>query len=122
MLNGALYNRQIALFHADHDLNAEAAYADAFKEYVVRRDIYGADALAWTALKTGRIVEAQDAIREALRLGTRDARLFYHAGMIAHSAGDGSMARQYLTRALALNPRFDPLQAQIAERVLGTIK
>jgi tetratricopeptide (TPR) repeat protein len=116
--NGALYNRQLALFYADHDLKAETAYANASREYALRRDIYGADALAWTALKAGRIAEAQRAIKEALRLGTKDARLFYHAGLIAQAAGDQSSAREYLQRALTLNPQFDPLQAAIARKAL----
>ena len=51
------------------------------------------------------------AIREALRLGTRDARLFYHAGMIALAARDKAAARSYLERALALSPQFDLMQA-----------
>ena len=118
-LNGTLYNRQLALFYADHDLKPEAAYEDASKEYAIRRDIYGADALAWTALKAGKIAEAQSSIKEALRLGTKDARLFYHAGMIAQAAGDQGAAREYLKRALTLNPQFDPIQAAIARRVLG---
>ena len=117
-LNGALYNRQLALFYSDHDLKPEEGYANALREYGVRRDIYGADALAWTALKAGKITEAQSAIKEALRLGTKDARLFYHAGMIAQAAGDKSGARDYLKRALALNPQFDPLQAPIARKAL----
>ena len=116
--NGALYNRQLALFYADHDIEAEAAYAHAAEEYRLRRDIYGADAVAWTALKAGRIPEAQQAIQEALRLGTRDARLFYHAGMIARAGGDEVSARDYIRRALELNPRFDPLHAPIAERAI----
>jgi len=116
--NGALYNRQFALFYADHDMKAEAAYASAVKEYEVRRDIHGADAVAWTALKAGKINEAQAAIKEALRLGTRDAKLFYHAGMIARAAGDQTSARDYLKRALALNSRFDPLQSAIALKAL----
>ena len=117
-LNGALYNRQLALFYSDHDLKPEEGYANALREYGVRRDIYGADALAWTALKAGKIAEAQSAIKEVLRLGTKDARLFYHAGMIARAAGDKSAARDYLKRALALNPQFDPLQAPIARKAL----
>ncbi|HSB12752.1 MAG TPA: tetratricopeptide repeat protein [Blastocatellia bacterium] len=119
-VNGSLYNRQQALFCADHDIKTEEAYENALKEYAGRRDIYGADALAWTALKTGRVAEAQTAITEALRLGTRDARLFYHAGMIARAAGNSSGARNYLNRALALNPQFDPLQASIARRALNS--
>ncbi len=118
-VNGALYNRQLALFYADHDMNTEEAYRLAAREYEVRRDIYGADALAWTALKAGRIAEAQTAMREALRLGTRDARLFYHAGMIARAAGDQDAARAYINRALALNPQFDSLQASIATRAVN---
>ncbi len=117
-LNGILYNRQLALFHADHDLQAQEAYADALHEYVERRDIYGADALAWTALKAGKIAEAQSQIQDAMRLGTQDARLFYHAGMIARAAGDEATSRTYLQRALTLNPQFDPLQALRARHAL----
>jgi tetratricopeptide (TPR) repeat protein len=116
--SGALYNRQLALFYADHDMKAEAAYADAVKEYEARQDIYGADAVAWTALKAGKTREAQAAIKEALKLGTRDAKLFYHAGMIARAAGQKDAAQDYLKRALTLNPQFDPLQAVIARNAL----
>ena len=110
---GALYNRQLALFYADHDLKSDEAYASATREYSVRRDIYGADAVAWAALKAHKIDEAQVAIKEALRLGTQDAKLFYHAGMIARAAGDDTAARGQFKRALALNPQFDPLQVSI---------
>jgi tetratricopeptide (TPR) repeat protein len=115
---GAIYSRQLALFYADHDLRAEEAYAQAVKEYESRRDIYGADAMAWTALKAGKVAEARAAIEEALKLGTRDARLFYHAGMIFHAAGDKSSASDYLTRALKLSPQFDPLQSRVARQTL----
>lgn len=118
-LNGTLYNRQLALFRADHELKVEDAYLAAKKEYELRRDIYGADALAWTALKTGRIDEARSAIKDALRLGTLDAKLLYHAGMISRAAGDMGSARAYLQRALKLNPQFDPLQSIIAAKALS---
>ena len=118
MMNGSVYSRQLALFYADHDLRVEEAYANASKEYAVRRDVYGADAVAWTALKAGKVPEAQAEIKKALSLGTQDAKLFYHAGMIARAAGNDSSARDYLNRALMLNPQFDPLQASIAKRVL----
>jgi tetratricopeptide (TPR) repeat protein len=117
-LNGTLYNRGLALFYADHNLKSEEAYRLAAKEYEVRRDVYGADALAWTALKAGKTSEAQAAAKEALRLGTKDARLFYHAGMIAQAADDKEEARKYLRRALLLNPKFEPLQAEICRKTL----
>jgi tetratricopeptide (TPR) repeat protein len=121
-LNGVVYNRQLALFYADHDLWAPKAYANAQKEYSVRRDIYGADAVAWTALKAGKIEEAQKAAHEALRLGTQDARLFYHAGLIAHVAGDDRDAQRYLKKALRLNPEFDPLQKTRLARALVDLR
>jgi len=99
-------------------LKPAIALAAAKAEYATRRDIYGADALAWTALKAGDIPQAQAAIKDALRLGTRDAKLFYHAGVIARAAGNQSAAREYLQRALDLNPHFDPLQSQIAKKAL----
>jgi tetratricopeptide (TPR) repeat protein len=120
--NGALYNRQLALFYADHDLQPQKAYANATKEYTVRRDVYGADAVAWTALKAKKIVEAKQAIKEALRLGTQEARILYHAGMIAAASGERGRARTYLTQALTLNPGFDPLQALIARKTLAAQK
>jgi len=121
-VHGTPFERASALYCADHDLKVEEAYALARGEYDAgRHDIYGADALAWTALKTNRLEEAQAAIKEALKLGTLDAKLFYHAGMIARRAGDRAAAADYLRRALALNPGFDLLQSEIARRTLKEI-
>ncbi len=118
-VHGLPFDRNLALFYADHDLKPEVAYSLAQKEYAGgRHDIYGADAVAWTALKSGRLAEAQAAINDALRLGTRDARLFYHAGMIARAASDKVAAKNFLERALALNPHFDPLQSERARKAL----
>jgi tetratricopeptide (TPR) repeat protein len=121
-LNGVLYNRQLAIFYADHDSKSGEAYEQASREYAVRRDIYGADAVAWTALKTGKLREAQAAIKEALKLGTRDAKIYYHAGMIALAAGEKPTARGCLNRALSLSPHFDPLQELNARKALESIR
>ena len=118
LLHSALYNRHLVLFLADHNLKADQAYALARKEYETRRDVYGADALAWAALKDGKLDEAQAAMKDALRLGTEDARLFYHAGMIARAAGDRTTATDYLRRAIKLNPHFDPWQSRVAREAL----
>jgi tetratricopeptide (TPR) repeat protein len=116
--NGQLYNRQLALFDADHDREPDDGYANAAREYALRRDIYGADALAWSALKASQLPQAQEAIKQALRLGTQDPMLYYHAGMIAEAAGHNAASRAYLARAIDLSPRFDPLQAPLAKRAL----
>lgn len=117
-LESNLHERLLSIFYADHDLKTAEAYAAAVEDYSARQDIYGADTLAWTALKAGKIKEAQAAIKDALRMGTKDARLLYHAGMIARAAGDRESARDYLTRALSLNPQFDLLQVSIAKKAL----
>src|SRR5207249_7432995 len=82
----SVYGRQQALFYADHDIRPKDAYSIALKEYAVRKDIYGSDALAWTAFKAGKLKEAKVSIQEALRLGTPDARLLYHAAEIAKAS------------------------------------
>lgn len=115
---GTTDNRQMAMFDADHDLAPQRAYEAASREYKERRDIYGADAVAWTALKAKKLPEAQAAMKDALRLGTKDARLLYHAGMIARAVGDRQQAREHLQAALALNPQFDPMQATLAVKAL----
>ncbi len=118
-LNGTIYNRQLALFYADHDMKPAEAYEQATREYQARHDIYGADAVAWAALKAGKLAEAQAAMKEALKFNTKDARLLYHAGLIARAAGDKAAAADYLKHALALNPQFDPLQATLAQHALA---
>ena len=120
-LNKTVYNRELALFYADHDLKLPEALALARAEQQARGDIYTHDVLAWTLLKNGHAREALEPLRQALRLGTRDARLFFHAGMIHRALGDRDAARDYLGRALALNPHFHVLQAETAVRALAEL-
>jgi tetratricopeptide (TPR) repeat protein len=121
-LNQVLYNRELASFYLDHDTKLDAALALARRELDVRRDIYAQDLLAWALYKNGQPEAARAAMTEALRLGTRDARLFYHAGMIERALGDVGAATRYLRRALETNPHFHPLHADEARRVLGAIE
>jgi len=121
LVTGNLYNRQEVLFYADHDIKPGKAYQNAVQEYAIRKDIYGADAVAWTALKAGKLPEAKTAIQEALKLGTLDSKLFYHAGMTAQAAGDRASAASFLKQALDLSPVFDPLQARIARKALAAL-
>ncbi len=121
-LNQALYNRELASFYLDHETKLDAALALARRELDVRRDIYAHDLLAWALYRNGQPEAARAAMAEALRLGTRDARLFYHAGMIERALGDAGAATQYLRRALETNPHFHPLQADEARRTLRALE
>lgn len=121
-LNAVLYNRELAFFYATHDIKVDVALALARRELEVRRDVYAHDVLAWALHKNGRHQEALGEIAAALRLGTRDARLLYHAGMIHEAAGQPEKARAHLREALALNPHFDLLQAPVAARALSRLE
>jgi tetratricopeptide (TPR) repeat protein len=106
-------------YWTDHDKNLDEALALARKERGRRKDIYTCDALAWALYKKGHFGEAKAAADEALRLGTRDPRLLYHAGMIAYALGDRDRGADYLRQSLAINPSFDVLQAEVARRALA---
>jgi tetratricopeptide (TPR) repeat protein len=120
-LNKTVYNRELALFYADHHLKPATAVDLARTELDVRRDIYTRDVLAWALLKNGQPRQALTEMQQALKLNTRDARLYFHAGMIHHRLGDREKARDYLRLCLATNPHFHVLNAEVAERALAQL-
>ena len=79
---------------------------------------FAEDTLAWGLFRTGRCEEARLHSAHALRLGTRDALLFFHRGMIERCLRSTS-ARAWFERALATNPHFSILWAPVARRALG---
>lgn len=116
------YSRLLALYYADHDSKLDEALAIARRERETRSDIFTCDALAWCLYKNGQFAEARTAIEEALRLKTRDARINYHAGMIYNALGEHVAAREHLKLAFAINPAFDLLQAEVAQRTIVSLK
>ena len=120
-INQVLHNRDLALFYADHDIKLDEALTLAHKEFEVRHDIYTWDALAWALYKNGKYQEASDAMQNALRPGTRDALLFFHAGMIANRLGQTSQAKERLQTALSINPHFHVIYADVARQQLKTL-
>jgi tetratricopeptide (TPR) repeat protein len=118
-INQQIYNRQLANFYSDHDLKLKDALHLALTELQSRKDIYGYDAAAWAYYKNSKFKEAQAMMEHALSLGTRDARLYYHAGMIAHALGNDLEARRLLEEALVINPHFDVLQVPLLRATLN---
>ena len=84
----------------------------------MRRDVYTQDVLAWSLYKNGRLEEAVAAMNKALSMGTTDAMFYYHAGLIHRDLGDVEGARDYLGRALAINPHFHIFYADDARKAL----
>ncbi|HXQ74258.1 MAG TPA: hypothetical protein VN844_27385, partial [Pyrinomonadaceae bacterium] len=74
--------RHMINFWLDHDKNLANTLALARQEYDARKDIFTCDTLAWALFKNGKVQEARTLIGEALRTGTKDARINYHAGVI----------------------------------------
>lgn len=120
--NQVIYNRSLALFYADHDLKLDTALELAETEIEVRKDIYGYDTLAWVLYKHGRFDEATDAITKAMRLGTQDAQLYFHAGMIYYRLGRNDEAGEFLEHALRISPRFSIQYTEDANLVLNKLR
>lgn len=78
-----------------------------------QRDIFTMDTVAWAYFKSGRLDEAVRNSTAALRTGSRDARLLYHAAEIRYASGDAAGARALLNRL----PSRDITDVLIAEGV-----
>jgi tetratricopeptide (TPR) repeat protein len=120
-LGAGAYDRQFTRFLLDHDLRLADALVFAQRDVEQRQDIYAYDTLAWALYKNGRYAEAAVAAETAMSRGTRDAVLYYHAGMIRLALDDEEGARTMLETALELDATFDPMQAGIARDTLQTL-
>jgi tetratricopeptide (TPR) repeat protein len=120
-INQVLHNRDLAIFYADHNLKLAEALDLAQKELEVRHDVYTWDALAWALYKNGKLTDAASASEKAMRFGTRDSLILFHAGMIAEGLGQHEQARGDLTEALQVNPRFHLIYATAAKQALSTL-
>ncbi len=121
-INQQVYNRELATFYADHDRNLAEALSLAKKEFEVRHDVFTSDALAWVLLKNHQPERARLEMERALRMGTKDALMEFHAGMIYSALGDTALASSHLKRALELNPHFHVLFAPQAATTLAALK
>lgn len=116
---GHVYDREYGLFLSDHDRNVSQALTLATDELALRKDIYGYDAYAWALHANGRDAEARTAIDQAMALGTADAKIYLHAGLIEIANGLTDQGKAHLQQALALNPTASPLVVQQAQEALS---
>lgn len=120
--HGHRLDRQYALYCADHQRDSEGAYAAALRDFDSRQDIYAFDTLGWVCYHSGKLDEAKIALDKAMKLGTRDPMLFYHAGAIYIALGQNAKGAQFLSEALAIDPSFDPVAAPKAAQLLSARK
>lgn len=100
--------RTCSIYLATRQQNAELALQLAREEFENRRDIFTCDALAWALAAAGKTDEAQTNMLRALALGTQDARLFFHAAVIAAQAGAFDKAHTFITKLTPLTPLLLP--------------
>ncbi len=106
--NGSIVYLEIAVFKADHgDLQGSLAAAET--AYEERQTVLTADALAWALHRNGSSTEALRYTEEALRLGTVDPHILFHAAAIHHATGDDDRARAEIERAAPSTPSLSPL-------------
>jgi len=119
--NGVRVDLEQSLIDADLGRTGPAAIGRARAARGLQPGILGDDALGWTLTRAGRCADGLRYARASLRLGTRDARLLFHAGAAARCAGARVDAARYLGRALELNPHFSVRWAPVAKRMLAEV-
>jgi tetratricopeptide (TPR) repeat protein len=100
--------RTLALFFATRHENPGTALRLARTELDSRSDVFTHDALAWSLAAAGNLAEAYNEIQRALAEGTEDARLFFHAAVIASKAGYEADAERWLRKASELSQLLLP--------------
>ena len=86
-----------------------------------RPSVRSADTLAWTLYQAGDDAAALTASDQAVRLGTRDAGMYFHRGMIEARLGQIGAARTDLQTALRINPYFSVVWSPIARQTLASL-
>jgi tetratricopeptide (TPR) repeat protein len=120
--NGVLPDVEMTLFFADQGRDPRRALALARSQYRERKSIQVADALAWSLYRRGHVAAARSMFDSALKLGTRDALMHFHAGMIAIASNDEANARRHLATAVKINRNFSILFADKAHARLARLR
>lgn len=105
--------RTYALYLATRRKRCERARSLALREVAQRRDVHTLDAVAWSHFANQELERAQEAMDAALREGTRDARLYLHAALIARARGVDDARNSWLHKAQEL--RHDLLPSERAQ-------
>jgi tetratricopeptide (TPR) repeat protein len=110
--------RTLALYLATRRESPETALRLARAELDSRSDVFSHDALAWSLAAAGNVAEAFSETQRALAEGTQDARLFFHAGIIASQAGHSADAERWLRKASELSHLLLPSERHELQTVV----
>jgi tetratricopeptide (TPR) repeat protein len=98
---GQIVDLELALFEADHGDPSRAVDLARAAHRARPDNVFASDALAWALLRAGQPAAALEHAEAAVRLGTADGLLHYHAAEVFMAAGRAGRARDALTTALA---------------------
>ena len=113
------YYGEMAEFYLSQDTKLDVALDFALKHIKRTPTVFAYDTLAWAHYYNGNLEQAENAIQEALALGTLDASIHYHAGQIALAQGETQRAHSLLQKALRINPYLDLVAAPEIEQILA---
>jgi len=123
--NGVAVDLELARFEADHarDRGADPrrAVTMARRALAERPTINAADTLGWALRQAGRPAQALLHARAAVRLGTRDAMLWYHLAAVEADLGRTAAARRHLAEAFAISPYLTVRDRQRALALAGRL-
>lgn len=117
--NGLRVDLESAVYRADHGIRPAETVRLARDARADRPSIYGDDALGWALTRAGRCSEGERWLDRALRLGTKDALLFFHRGYAAGCAGDRKEMLRWYREALAQSPAFSVRWAPVARKAVS---
>ena len=104
---GQVVDLELALFEADVAEDPASAVELATVAHEARPDnVFAADALAWALHRAGDSAAALPLAEQAVRLGTADPSLRYHAAEVFAAVGDDARAVEHLRAALVAGPSF----------------
>lgn len=117
--SGVRVDLEDALYRADRGIRPVETVELARRAREQRPSIVGDEALGWALARAGRCDEAVTWLDRALRLGTKDALLYFRRGYAAGCAGDAAEMKAWYRKALTLDPRFSVVFAPQAKRALA---
>jgi tetratricopeptide (TPR) repeat protein len=124
--NGVAVDLELARFEADHardqDGDPARAVAMARRALADRPTIHGEDTLGWALRQAGRARQALPHARAAVRLGTRDALLWYHLAAVEADLGMTAAARRHLAEAFAISPYLTVRDRPAALALAGRLR
>jgi tetratricopeptide (TPR) repeat protein len=113
--------RTFSLYLATRGKDVETALRLAEDELRARADVFTLDAVAWSLAAAGKLDQARSSIHQALAHGTLDARLFFHAGVIAAASGQKQEARRWLDKAASIRQMLLPSEREQLSKQLASL-